>query len=60
VLFLQDNASSHAGAITQQKFAELLFEVLKQTAYSSHLAPSDYPVFPNLKKTSKGDEIFYQ
>jgi len=54
VLFLQDNATSHTGDITQQKLAELHFEVLKHLAYSSQLAPSDYHVFPNLKKHPKG------
>jgi histone-lysine N-methyltransferase SETMAR len=47
-LFLQDNASSHTGAITQQKLAELHFEVLKHPAYSSDLTPSEYHVFSNL------------
>jgi hypothetical protein len=45
--------SSHTGAITQQELAELHFEVLKHPAYLSHLAPSNYHVFPNLKKHLK-------
>jgi hypothetical protein len=57
VLFLQNNASSHTGAITQQNLAELHFEVLKHPVCSSHLAPSDYHVFPNLKKHPKGTKF---
>jgi histone-lysine N-methyltransferase SETMAR len=53
VLFLQDNASSHTTAITQQKLDDLHFEVLKHTPYSPDLAPSDYHLFPNLKKHLK-------
>jgi hypothetical protein len=34
--------------------ADLHFEVLKHTAYSSNFAPSDYCLFPNLKKHLKG------
>jgi histone-lysine N-methyltransferase SETMAR len=54
VSFFPDNASSHMAAITQQKLADLHFEVLKQPAYSPHLAPSDYHMFPNLIKHLKG------
>jgi hypothetical protein len=42
------------GAIRQQKLAELHSEVLKHPAHSSHLAPSYYYVFPNLKKHPNG------
>jgi BarA-like signal transduction histidine kinase len=54
VFFLQDDASSHAAAITQQKLDDLHFEVLKQPAYLSDLGPSHYHLFPNLKKHLKG------
>jgi hypothetical protein len=37
---------------------DLQFEVLKHPAYSSDLAPSDYRLFPDLKKTSEGNDIF--
>jgi len=49
VLFLQDNASSHMAAITQQKLVDLHFEVLTHPAHSSDLAASDYHLFPNFK-----------
>jgi histone-lysine N-methyltransferase SETMAR len=54
ILFLQDNAGPHKAAITHQKLAHLHFEVLKHMAYSPDLAPSDYHLFPNLKKHLKG------
>jgi histone-lysine N-methyltransferase SETMAR len=34
--------------------ADLHFEVLKHPAYSPDLAPSDYYLYPNLKKHLKG------
>jgi hypothetical protein len=37
-----------------QKLADLHFEVLKYLAHSPDLAPSDYYLFPNLKKHLKG------
>jgi histone-lysine N-methyltransferase SETMAR len=53
----QDNAFSHTAVITQQKLADLHFEVLKHPAYSPDLAASNYHLFLNLKKTSDGNEI---
>jgi histone-lysine N-methyltransferase SETMAR len=53
-LFLQDNAAPQKAAITHQKLAELHFEVLKHPVYSPDLAPSDYYLFPNLKKRLMG------
>jgi histone-lysine N-methyltransferase SETMAR len=57
ILFLQDNAAPHKAAITHHKFAELNFEVLKHPAYSPDFAPSDYYLFPNLKKHLKGIKL---
>jgi hypothetical protein len=37
-----------------QKLAEHHFKVLKHPAYSPDLAPSDYYLFPNLRKHLKG------
>jgi hypothetical protein len=53
-LLLQDGAASHKEAIPHQKLADLHFEVLKHLACSHDLAPSDYYLFPNLKKHLKG------
>jgi histone-lysine N-methyltransferase SETMAR len=54
ILFLQDNAAPHKAAIMRQKLAGLHFSVLKHSAYSPDLAPSNYYPFPNLKKQLKG------
>jgi histone-lysine N-methyltransferase SETMAR len=48
------NAAPHKAAITHQKLADCHFEVLKHPAYSPDLAPSDYCLFPNVKKHLKG------
>lgn len=50
VLFLQDNASSHTAADTIMKLREIHFELLPHPPYSPDLAPSDFFLFPNLKK----------
>jgi histone-lysine N-methyltransferase SETMAR len=53
-MFLQDNAVPHKVAIICQKSADLHFEVRKHPPYSPDWAPSDYYLFPNLKKRLKG------
>jgi hypothetical protein len=50
VLFLQDNAPAHRAFVTQNKLAYLCFECLDYPLYSPELAPSDYQLFPELKK----------
>lgn len=50
VLFHQDNAPAHASHIVGAKLHELGYEVLPHAPYSPDLAPSDYYLFPNLKK----------
>jgi histone-lysine N-methyltransferase SETMAR len=54
ILFLQNNPAPHKVAIMHQKLADLHSEVLKHPAYSPCVAPSDYCLFPNLKKCLKG------
>jgi len=54
VLFLHDNAPAHRALATQKKLAYLGFHCLDHPAYSPHLAPSDYHLFPGLKKQLKG------
>jgi histone-lysine N-methyltransferase SETMAR len=49
ILVLLDSVS-HKAAIMHQKLADPHFEVKKHLAYSYDLAPSDYYLFPNLKK----------
>jgi len=54
VLFLRDNASVHRELATQKKLAYLGFQCLDHPPYSPDLAPSDYRLFPGLKKQLKG------
>jgi len=54
VLFLHDNAPAHRALATQKKLAYLGFKCLDHPPYSPYLAPSDYDVFPGLKKQLKG------
>jgi len=53
VLFLHDNASAHRALATQKKLAYLGFRCLDHPPYSPDLAPSDYHLFPGLKKELK-------
>ena len=54
LLFLHDNASAHQALATQRKLAYLGFHCLDHPPYSLDLAPSDYHLFPGLKKQLKG------
>ena len=50
ILFHNDNAPSHTSTIAQGKMHELGLESLPHPPYSPDLAPSDYYLFPNLKR----------
>ena len=50
VLFLHDNVPAHQALATQNKLAYLGFQCLDHPPYSPDLAPSDYRLFPGLKK----------
>jgi len=54
VLFLHDNAPAHWAHATQKKLAYLGFQCLDHPPYSPDPAPSDYHLFPGLKKQLKG------
>jgi len=54
VLFLHDYAPAHRALATQKKLAYLGFHCLDHPPYSLGLAPSDYHLFPGLKKQLKG------
>ena len=54
VLILHDNAPPHRALATQKKLAYLGFQCLDHPPYSPDLAPSDYYLFPGLKKQLKG------
>jgi len=53
VLFLHDNAPAHRVLATQKKLAHLGFQCLDHPPYSPNLAPSQYHLFPGLKKQLK-------
>ena len=57
VLFLHDNAPAHRALATQKKLAYLGFQCLDNPPHSPDLAPSDYPLFPGLKKQLKGHHL---
>ena len=52
--FHYDNALSHTSNIAQTKKHELGFESLPHPPYSPDLTPSDYYLFPNLKRRQFG------
>jgi len=52
VLFLHDSAPAHR-ALATQKLAYLGFQCLDHPPYYPDLAPSDYHLFPGLKKQLK-------
>ena len=54
VLFLHDNALAQWAFATQKKLVYLSFQCLDHPPYSPDLAPSDYHLFPGLKKQLKG------
>jgi transposase len=51
VLFLQVNIPAHKSHIAMNTIRNLEFELLEQPPYSPDLAPSDYCLFPQLKRT---------
>ena len=53
-LFLHDNSPAHQTLATQEKPAYLGFPCLDHPLYSPDLGPSDYHLFPGLKKQLKG------
>jgi len=53
VLFLHDNVPTHRALATQKKLAYLGFQCLDHPPCSPVLAPSDYHLFPELKKQLK-------
>jgi histone-lysine N-methyltransferase SETMAR len=54
---LHDNAPAHRALATQKKLALLGFQCLDHPPYSPDLAPSDYHLFPILKKQLKGSHF---
>jgi len=58
VLFLHDNVPGHQALATQKTLAYLGFQYLDHPPYFPDLAPSDYHLFPGLKKQLKGRHFF--
>ena len=56
VLFHQDNAPAHKSAVTMAAVSGCGFELADHPPYSSDLAPSDYFLFPNMKKHLAGKQ----
>lgn len=54
VLYHQDNAPVHTSHIAMAKLSELKYELLPHPPYSPDLAPSDFFLFPNMKKSLAG------
>jgi len=50
---MHHNAPAHRALATQKKVVYLGFQYLDHPLYSPHLAPSDYHLFPGLKKQLK-------
>ena len=53
ILFLHENAPAHRALATQKKLNYQGFQCLDYPPYSPDLAPSDYHLFPGLKKQLK-------
>jgi len=54
---LHDNVPAHGALSTQKKVAHLGFQFLDHRPYSQDLTPSDYHLFPGLKKQLKDHHI---
>ena len=56
---MHDNVPAHLALATQKKLLCLDFQCLDHPPYSPDLAPSDYHLFPGLKKQLKGRHFSY-
>ena len=50
VLFLQDNAPEHKSVVVMTAVRDCGSELVDHPPYSPDMAPSDYFLFPNMKK----------
>lgn len=57
IIFHHDNAPAHSSRIVASKIKDLHFELIPHAPYSPDLAPSDYHLFPNLKKHLAGHKF---
>ena len=58
VLFHHDNAPAHSSGVVAAKLMELRFQLVPHPPYSPDLAPSDYYLFPNMKKWLAGRRFY--
>ena len=58
ILMLHDNARPHTAPATIDALVTLKFEVLTHPPYSPDLAPSDFHIFPHLKRDIKFIYLF--
>jgi len=58
VLFSHDIAPAHRALATQTKLAYRGFQYLDHPPYSADMAPSDYHLFPGLKKKFESSPFF--
>ena len=56
VLFHQDNDPTHKSEVAVAAVLDCGFELVDHPPYSPELAPSDYFLFPNMKKKTLGWE----
>ena len=57
-LYHHDNAPAHSSMIAQAKLHEIKFEMVPQPPYSPDLSPSDFYLFPNLKRWLTGQQFY--
>jgi len=57
VLFHHDSAPARTSALAKAKLVELGYELLPHPPYSPDLAPCDFFLFPNLKKSLAGQKF---
>ena len=60
ILFLHDNAPAQLALTTQKKLAYLSFQCLDHPPYFPDLTPSNYHLFPGLKKIIESSPFFVQ
>ena len=56
-LLLHDNTPAHQSHAGQAALLESGFEEMRHQAYSPDLAPSNYHLFPNVKKRLRGQRF---
>jgi len=57
MLFHHDNALAHTSALSKAKLVELGYELLPHPPNTPDLAPCDFFLFPNLKKSLAGQKF---